>query len=291
MVIRHRALMFLRVTLLALLASVGLAIPAGAHVVVSGDGAEAGGFATLTFRVPNEESDASTVGVKVQLPQDHPIAFVSVQPKPGWTVRTIMRKLDPPISSHGSTITEAVSEVTWTGGKIGPGEFDEFKIQAGPLPDVATLTFKTIQTYEGAGGTTTEVAWIQEAQPGQPEPDRPAPVLTLNAASSDATGASPGASPGASASGSADGADSTSSAGDAVGSGESEPGAASAASPKKTSKASSATNGLTVFAMAFGVAGLLMAIVALITAVAARQKLSMVAHDRDSHGRDNPSQG
>jgi hypothetical protein len=33
--------------------------------------------------VPNERDDADTVMIKVQMPQDHPIAFVSVHAEPG----------------------------------------------------------------------------------------------------------------------------------------------------------------------------------------------------------------
>lgn len=248
----------------SVLTLVGLALPAAAHVTVSSEDATPGSFATITFRVPNEESNASTVGLKIQLPPDHPIAFVSVQPKPGWTVTTTTRKLDPPITSHGTTITEAVSEVDWTGGKIGPGQFDEFKIQAGPLPEgVDSLTFKAIQTYEDAAGHTSQVAWIQESGPGQPEPDHPAPILSL-------TGASSSASSGDQASAS----ESTSTA------------SKSATAPRgvavvKTSTKSSGTNEATVFALAVGAAGLLMAIVALIIAVAARQKMSMLARGDD----------
>ncbi len=166
--------------------TVALAAPAGAHVTVGADGAEPGSFTVLTFRVPNEEADASTVGLKVQFPVDHPIAFVSVQPKPGWTIETTEVDLDTPIEAHGDEITSAVGEIEWSGGEIAPGEFDMFNVSAGPLPtDTDTLTFKAIQTYEDADGTTHDVSWIQEVGDDGTEPEHPAPVLELTGAGDD----------------------------------------------------------------------------------------------------------
>jgi uncharacterized protein YcnI len=71
------------------------AMPASAHVTIDTFGpVEQGSFAKLGFSVPNERDDAGTVSLSVQMPQDYPIAFVSVQPKPGWEVETTTRSLD-----------------------------------------------------------------------------------------------------------------------------------------------------------------------------------------------------
>lgn len=264
--------MFRRLTVL-FLAAAGLlavvALPASAHVTVTSDGATKGGFSVITFRVPNEETDAATVALKVQLPVDHPIAFVSVQPKPGWTVTSTTTKLAKPLQAHGQDITEAVTEVEWTGGKIEPGQFDQFSIQAGPLPtDTDSLTFKAIQTYRDAAGKTQDVAWIQESVPGEAEPDHPAPVLQLASASSDSSTGTASADKDAASTGS-----------DVTVAASSE----KAASVTTSSKDSSSSQ-LNVFAMAFGAAGLLVAIVAMILALAARQKLTMVMQGRGTSG-------
>ncbi|WP_448624944.1 YcnI family copper-binding membrane protein [Geodermatophilus sp. URMC 64] len=153
-----------------------------AHVSVSAPDAAPGGFAELTFRVPNESDTAETTSLRVQLPTDTPLAFVSVKPAPGWTARTTTSQLDTPIEIEGSTITEAVSEVIWTadsGNGIGSGQYQAFSISTGPLPEgVDALTFPALQGY--SDGTT--VAWIEPAVEGQTEPDQPAPVLSLAAA-------------------------------------------------------------------------------------------------------------
>jgi uncharacterized protein YcnI len=149
--------------------------PAGAHVTIPGTGVK-GGFSIVTFSVPNERDDAGTVTLEVQLPADHPLAFVSVQPKPGWTVSTTTRTLDEPISAEGTDVTDVTDTVTWTGGPIEPGQFDTFSISVGPLPDdVDSLEFPAIQTYSSG----EEVAWIEPTPENGEEPENPAPLLNL----------------------------------------------------------------------------------------------------------------
>jgi uncharacterized protein YcnI len=116
--------------------------------------------------------------VKIQLPQDHPIAAVDVLAMPGWTTKVETVHLDTPIETDDGTITDVPSVITWTGGEIKPGEYGEFKVLAMGLPDdTDSLTFKTVQTYDN----NEEEAWIDETVAGQAEPEHPAPVLTLTA--------------------------------------------------------------------------------------------------------------
>ena len=128
-----------------------LAAPAWAHVTIDPDEASQGGFATVRFRVPNERDDSGTNSVAVEFPADHPIASVSVKPVPGWTAAVETAPLPEPVEGEGEgeEITEAVSRITWTGGPIQPGQFEEFPVSMGPLPDdTDQLLFPTIQTYE-----------------------------------------------------------------------------------------------------------------------------------------------
>jgi uncharacterized protein len=158
------------------------AAAAGAHVEVVPDRAPKGESAILSFSVPNEEDTADTVGLEVTLPTKSPIASVSTKPMPGWTVSVEKTKLSKPVTTDDGQVTEAVSKITWTAtdGGLKPGEFDLFTISAGPLPtNTNQLTFKAIQTY--SDGTT--VNWIEATVKGAPEPEHPAPVLTLTKAS------------------------------------------------------------------------------------------------------------
>lgn len=165
------------VVAVATVAVLGFGTPASAHVTVNPNTATQGGFAALTFRVPNEKATASTVGLEVQLPEDAPVASVSLKPVPGWTAQVERRTLDTPVTVHGAQVTEVVGKITWTAGpgsEIGPGQFQEFVISVGPLPEVDQMVFKALQHY--SDGDT--VRWIDEPQEGV-ELEHPAPVLRL----------------------------------------------------------------------------------------------------------------
>ncbi|OAA20267.1 uncharacterized protein UG55_10402 [Frankia sp. EI5c] len=161
--------------------SIALALPASAHVTVSPPEAARGGYTTLSFKVPTESDTASTTALDVQFPADTPIASVSVQPKAGWSYQVTKGAPTRPITAHGTQITEVVTKITWTaedGGGIRPGEFDTFNVSAGPLPeDADRVVFKTLQTYSDG----EIIRWIDVAEPGGDEPERPAPTITLTA--------------------------------------------------------------------------------------------------------------
>ncbi len=156
-----------------------LAAPASAHVTVNPREATKGSFAKLAFRVPNERPDSGTTKLEVSFPVDHPLAHLNVRPVEGWTYKVERQKLATPIKSEEpgeEDVTEYISKVTWEGGTIGPGEFQEFEVSGGPLPDdVDEITLKAVQTY--ASGEI--VRWIEEATAGGEEPEFPAPVLKL----------------------------------------------------------------------------------------------------------------
>lgn len=163
------------------------AAPASAHVTVNPKTASPGGYGALTFRVPDELPDSATVKFEVALPDDQPVAQVSIKPVPGWTATTQKRTLTTPIKTDDGTLTTAVSRIVWTGGKILPGQFQEFEISAGPLPDKAgSMVFKALQTYDNG----QVVRWIDPPAPGGAEPEHPAPVLQLVKADDAAGGAS-----------------------------------------------------------------------------------------------------
>ena len=175
-----------RVRLLAVGAlTVGLlgagASAAQAHVTVRADSTTAGSFSQLTFRVPNESDDAGTVKVAVQLPQDKPFRFVSVKPVEGWTVKVEETDLPQPIEAEGATLTKAARTVTWTadkGEQIAPGEYQDFSISAGPLPEAGALTLPAVQTYSDG----EVVAWNQPTPASGEEPEQPAPTFEVVAA-------------------------------------------------------------------------------------------------------------
>lgn len=94
-------------------------------------------------------------------------------------------KVGQALEMHGEKITEAVSKVTWTandGKGIRAGFFQKFPLSLGQLPeDTDELVFKALQTYSNK----EVVRWIEVQKDGAEEPDNPAPVLALSAATED----------------------------------------------------------------------------------------------------------
>jgi uncharacterized protein YcnI len=156
-----------------------LAEIASAHVVVtSPDAVQGGETALVAFRVPNESDKASTISVRIDLPVDHPVAEVMVEPIPGWTITTTERKLDAPTKVGDFTIDKAPESVTWTaesGTKIGPGEFQTFYIVINPVPNTPTLTFTATQKYDDG----SVVKWNQPANADGSEAEFPSPELAV----------------------------------------------------------------------------------------------------------------
>jgi uncharacterized protein YcnI len=179
----RRAARFAVVVAVTAVAVLGFGGPAAAHVTVNPATATQGGYAKLTFRVPNEKATAGTVTVEVVFPEDAPIPSVSVKPVPGWTAQINRRTLGEPIEAgHGAQISEVVGSIVWTasaGAEIGPGQFQEFDVSAGPLPAVDRIIFKALQTYSDG----EVVRWIDEPNNDPTvELEKPAPVLTLTPA-------------------------------------------------------------------------------------------------------------
>ncbi|MBE8472123.1 YcnI family protein [Streptomyces justiciae] len=175
-----------RVGTVTTLAAAGVLAAAGiasAHVTVHPESYAKGATdGVLTFRVPNEEDTASTTKVQVFLPTDHPVLGVLTDPHDGWTAKVTTTKLKKPVKTDDGSITDAVSEITWTGGRITAGQYEDFDVAFGQLPDdTGQLTFKTLQTY--SDGKT--VRWIEEAKQGDEEPENPAPVVKLTGEAAD----------------------------------------------------------------------------------------------------------
>jgi uncharacterized protein YcnI len=142
---------------------------AEAHVTLQPNEAPEGAYTVLDVRVPNESDSENTTKVAVQFPEG--FGDVSYQAVPGWSVEVIHEKLKKPIQTDDGPVTEGVKEVIFSGGKLAPGQFQDFPLSV-QIPGKAgeELTFKAVQTYE-----KEIVRWI-----GAPESEHPAPqVLVL----------------------------------------------------------------------------------------------------------------
>lgn len=161
----------LTATLLAVLAVLLMAGVASAHAVVSPSQVPVDSYQRFTLRVPTEKPQP-TVKVRMLLPAG--LTFSGVQPVPGWTYAV------------EKDATNRVTAITWSGGEIGPNEFQEFGLQAKTPKDATKMAWKVDQTYKdgtvvswnGAPGTETpaSVTEVAAAAATAPAPSTPAPT-------------------------------------------------------------------------------------------------------------------
>ncbi|TQF74744.1 YcnI family protein [Rhodococcus spelaei] len=159
-----RALLTVGATGGVLLLGTGIA---SAHVTVGAPGAAQGGYTVLNFKVPTESETAGTTKLTVTLPN---LKSARTEPMPGWTSQVTK----DPASGEATA-------VTWTadpGVAVGPGQFQQFMLSAGPLPKQDEVSFPAVQTYSDG----QVVDWNQRPGPDGSEPDKPAPSLTLTSA-------------------------------------------------------------------------------------------------------------
>lgn len=153
-----------------------LAAPAWAHVSLETKQAPADTYYKAVLNVPHGCKESPTVRIRVRIPEG--VTSVKPQPKPGWKLEIMSTRLAKPIDAgHGRTITESVSEVSWSGGELADEHFDEFRITM-KLPDRpgATLYFPVVQDCrQGAH------RWIEIPDKGRTAGDlkEPAPALRL----------------------------------------------------------------------------------------------------------------
>lgn len=150
--------------------------PAAAHVEASAEGAQAGtGPVVVDFLAEAESTTAGIVGVKVQLPAGISPDDVALAEGPtGWT------------------LTPTADGYEASGPNIGPGVDLEYSITIAQLPPDATeLPFKTLLRYSDG----REDAWIELPTEGNPNPEQPAPTITVAPAPPAATTAPSSAAP------------------------------------------------------------------------------------------------
>jgi uncharacterized protein YcnI len=158
-------------TLLAIAAP----LAASAHVTINPDAAEAGSYAVVTVKVPNESDTATTTKVQLSLPEDTPFTSVRYVPVAGWTAELVRETLPEAVTVNDTEVTEAVTAIIWTaeaGSEISDGQLQQFSVSLGAVPDVGSVTLPAIQYYSDG----TQVEWVEV----EADAAKPAPVLYIN---------------------------------------------------------------------------------------------------------------
>jgi uncharacterized protein YcnI len=159
----------------ASVAALAIVPAAAAHVSPSPSSAAAGSRTIVGFTIGHGCDGSPTKSVSLKVPDG--INSAKPKVKAGWKITVTKQKLDQPIKGAHGDITSRVDTITWTGGTVRDDEFDTFEVRFGMPEKVGTVAFPIVQTC--AKGVNR---WIEPIVKGQPEPESPAPVVTITKA-------------------------------------------------------------------------------------------------------------
>ncbi|WP_374665216.1 YcnI family protein [Ramlibacter sp.] len=170
---RHR-----RGRLAAALATIAAlaAWPAHAHVVLEYQVAPAASSYRATFKVGHGCEGTPTWQISIDIPAG--VQGAKPMPKPGWALEIVREKLAQPYTSHGRTITEDVSRVTWTArtreDQLPNDQYDEFVLAVRTPEQAGTLYWPVRQLCERGRHD-----WVEVPAPGQKRGDLKSPAAVL----------------------------------------------------------------------------------------------------------------
>ena len=157
----------------ALLAA--FASPAFAHITLETSEAPVGSGYKAVLRIPHGCDGQATTAITLKVPE----GFISAKPMPkaGWTLDITTGDYAQTYELYGAEVKSGATEISWSGGNLPDNEYDEFVVRgtlADSLKPGDTLYFPVLQSCGDK-----EEAWIAIPAAGQPEPETPAPGLTL----------------------------------------------------------------------------------------------------------------
>jgi len=168
------------------LAALALATPllgAHAHVTLEQAQAPAGSMTKAVLRVGHGCNGSATHTVTVQLPAG--FRGAKPVPKAGWALALQKAPLAQPYDSHGRSITEDVTQISWTARSreawLEDAYYDEFTVR-GQLPSQpGPLWFKVTQLCEQGRWDWAEIPASGTSTQGLKAPAVPLEVLPATA--------------------------------------------------------------------------------------------------------------
>ena len=151
--------------------------PANAHVTLETQEAKVGASYKAVLRVPHGCEGTATMAIRVKIPDG--VIGVKPMPKPGWTLATTTGKYPKAYNLFHREVTEGVTEISWSGGKLPDAWYDEFVFQgflAGDLDAGKPLYFPVVQECEKGVHRWIEIPAAGKSASDYPEP---APALRL----------------------------------------------------------------------------------------------------------------
>ena len=173
---RTFGVIMLRSVLIGTLA-VAFVTSALAHVTLENQEAKLGASYKAVLRVSHGCDGTATTAIRVKIPEG--VIGVKPMPKPGWTLTTVTAKYPKTYELFHRQLTEGVTEVSWSAGKLPDEWYDEFVFQgflAGDLNPAKPLYFPVVQECEKGVHRWIEIPAAGKSPSDYPEP---APALKL----------------------------------------------------------------------------------------------------------------
>jgi len=153
-----------------------LSLGASAHTVLEYQVATAGQSYKATFKVGHGCGASPTRQIVVDIPAG--VQGAKPMPKAGWRLEVTREKLAQPYTSHGRTITEDVTRISWTAktadDMLPNGHYDEF-VLVGTLPAQAGVMYWPVQQICELGRQD----WTEVPRPEQKLSDLKSPAAVL----------------------------------------------------------------------------------------------------------------
>ncbi len=153
---------------------------ASAHISLENQQAPVGASYKAVMRVPHGCDGTATTSLRIRMPE----GFISVKPmpKPGWKLDTVTGKYPKPYTLGRAKVSEGVTEVSWSSGKLPDAFYDEFVFTGAIAEELKvgqTVYFPVVQECEKG-----VLRWIDIPAAGAPEghgegDSTPAPGLRL----------------------------------------------------------------------------------------------------------------
>jgi len=159
---------------LAFICVVGAVPSASAHVTLEQGQASVGTSYRAVLRVPHGCDGSPTTAIRVRIPEG--VIDVKPMPKPGWTIDLVKGKYGKSHNLFRAQVSEGVTEIDWSGGRLPDDYYDEFVFHsflASDLQAGQTIYFPAVQECEKGVHR-----WIEIPSEGSEYPE-PAPGLKL----------------------------------------------------------------------------------------------------------------
>lgn len=153
---------------------------ASAHVTLETPQASVGASYKAVLRVAHGCEGTATTTIRVRIPAG--VISVKPMPKPGWKLDTLSGKYAKPFTLRGAKVSEGVTEIAWSGGKLADAHYDEFVFTSALAEELAagqTIYFPVVQECEKGVHRWIEIPTGQRPRDEHSEGAEPAPGLKL----------------------------------------------------------------------------------------------------------------